>query len=378
MKYFKLKFLSSILVVFLNFSLSAQEESSLVITLKEHSDEVHSVSFSPDGKQFISGSKDESIIIWDFENFLPLKTINRHYATIYELEYSFDGSYFYSGGDKTINIWDKEGNYINSLSGHTTAVWSVGISKNNKYLVSGSFDNNFRIWDLTKAETIHIFENNKKSILAVAYSMANNLIACGTQDGTIEIYTFDNFELIHTFSAHGSNIYSLDFSDDGKYLASGARDHVIKIWDLEKMEIFKVLAKHERSLMSVKFSNNSKFLVSGSYDASVKLWDVEKGEQIYTFLDHSMPVNDVAISSDNKYILSASSDKTIKVWKINAEILVNYYFEKEFQTELNKSHLFDPKRGSESRSEYKLRKEQAEKFKEELLQKFINQLNNSN
>ena len=378
MKYFKLNLTLLFLFTISQSYLLAQKESSLLTTLKEHSDEVHSVCFDPEGKHFISGSKDESIIIWDFNTFQPIKTIQRHYATIYELEYPANGEYFFSGGDKTINVWDKNGNYINSLSGHATAVWSVGISKNAKYLVSGSFDNNVRLWDVENAETIHIFENNKKNVLAVAYSKTNSLIACGAKDGSIEIYTFDNFELIHSFSGHGSNIYSLDFSNDGKYLASASRDNNIKIWDLEKMEILHVLTNHERSVMSVKFSSNDRYLVSGSYDASIKLWDVNKGEEIYTFLGHSMPVNDVDINHNNKYILSASTDKTIKVWELKPEILVNYYFEEEFQSELNKSDLFDPKRPIESRSEYKARQKKAEFHRQKILQKFINQLNKSN
>ncbi len=378
MKYFKLNLI--LIFLFLSFQsyLLAQKETSLVTTLKEHSDEVHSIAFSPDGSEFISGSKDESIIIWDFNAFQPIKTIQRHYATIYELEYSVNGEYFFSGGDKTINVWDKNGNYINSLSGHTTAVWSVGVSNDAKFLVSGSFDNNFRFWNVEKAETIHVFDNNKKSVLAVAYSKANNLIACGNQDGSIEIYTFDNFELIHSFSGHGGNIYSLAFSNNGKFLASASRDNNIKVWNLEKMEIFHVLTGHERSVMSIKFSNNDKYLVSGSYDTSIKLWDVIKGEEIYTFLGHSMPVNDVDINHNNNYILSASADKTLKVWELKPEILVNFYFEEEFQNELNESGLFEPRKTSESRSVYKARQKKAELYRLELLQKFINQLDKSN
>ena len=372
--------LSTLLIFILIFSvkinLLAQKDNALLISLKDHTDQVHSVAFSPNGKQFISGSKDETIKIWDALSFKPITTLKRHYATIYELEYSTDGQYFISGGDKTINIWKKDGTYIKSLSGHSTAVWSVGISKNDKYLVSGSFDNNFRLWDIAEGKNIHIFENGKKGVLAVAFSKANNLIACGSQDGSIEIYTFDNFELIHTFSGHGSNIYALSFSSDGKYLASASRDNNIKIWDLEKMEIQHVLTKHERSVMSIKFSKNDRYLVSGSYDASVILWDVKSGKYIYTFLGHSFPVNDIDISANNKFIISGSSDKTINVWEIKPEILVQFYFEEEFQKELDSTGLFDPKKPSETRAEFKARQSKAKFVKTELYQKYIDRLSN--
>ena len=185
------KFPHKIFVLLLLFSihsflLEAQNSSSLIVTLKDHTDQVHSVAFSPDGKKIISGSKDETIKIWDFKTLNVLTSLKRHYATIYALEYSEDGKYFFSGGDKSINMWDSSGIYIRTLSGHTTSVWSIGISKDNSYLVSGSFDNNFRLWDIAEEKTIHIFDNNRKSVLAVAFSKANNLIASGSQDGSVD------------------------------------------------------------------------------------------------------------------------------------------------------------------------------------------------
>ena len=363
-----------IILVLACTDLIAQQDESVMATLKEHTDQVHSVAFSPEGNQFISGSKDESIIIWNFETLEPLKTLERHYATVYELEYSNDGKLFFSGGDKTINVWEKDGTHVKSLSGHTTAVWSIGTSSSADYIVSGSFDHEFRLWNVELGETIHVFEHNRKSVLAVAFSKSTNLIASGSQNGYIDIFTFDNYELIHTFPAHSGNIYSLAFSNNGKYLASASREGTIKIWNLEKMEIVHVLTSHERSVMSVKFSHNDRFLVSGSYDATIKLWDVKKGEEIYTFVGHELPVNDVDISKDNKYILSASTDQTIKLWELKPEILVNYYYNDEFNRELNKSDLFAPRKPSESRSEYRERQEKAEKFKQELMKKYIKRL----
>ncbi|MCB2195517.1 MAG: WD40 repeat domain-containing protein [Bacteroidetes bacterium] len=374
----KLRNFFLVLFAFVTIQTLAQEDESLVTTLKEHTDQVHSVAFSPDGKQFISGSKDEKIILWNFETFEPVKTIQRHYATIYELEYSTAGDLFFSGGDKTVNVWQNDGTYIKSLSGHTTAVWSIGLSADAKFMVSGSFDNDFRLWDVAEGSTIHIFENNRKSVMATAYSKATNLIASGSQNGYIDIYTFDNFELIHTFPAHSGNVYALAFSHNGKYLASASREGTIKIWDLNTMNIIHVLTNHERSVMSIQFSSNDKLLVSGSYDATVKLWDVVSGKEIHTYVGHTMPVNDVAIRNDNKYILSASSDKTIKVWKLKPELLVNFYFKDEYQQELEQSDLFDPKRPSESRSDYKERQLKADAHKQILLQKYVDRLNNTN
>ncbi|MFC2104167.1 WD40 repeat domain-containing protein [Bacteroidota bacterium] len=111
MRLIKLKILVLVFISFFEqLNLYAQKDEALIISLKTHSDQVHSIAFSPDGNQFISGSKDETIIIWDFVTFQPITSLKRHYATVYELEYTADGEYFFSGGDKTINMWKKRWN----------------------------------------------------------------------------------------------------------------------------------------------------------------------------------------------------------------------------------------------------------------------------
>jgi len=87
---------------FIPFSLLAQKDENLLKTLKEHSDQVYSVAFNHDGSQFISGSKDETIKIWDFNTSELLNTLQKHHATIYELTYTHDGNYIISGGDNSI------------------------------------------------------------------------------------------------------------------------------------------------------------------------------------------------------------------------------------------------------------------------------------
>ena len=58
------------------------ESGEIVRTLNGHTQSVHSVSFSPDGKYVVSGSDDKSVKIWSTESGEVLRTLNGHTSDV--------------------------------------------------------------------------------------------------------------------------------------------------------------------------------------------------------------------------------------------------------------------------------------------------------
>src|ERR1700676_1143729 len=80
--------------------LSAQEPK-LRDTLKGHTDIVSSVAFSPDGKTLASGSRDNTIKLWDVQQGKERATLSGHTNKVSSVAYSPDGKTMASGS------WDK-------------------------------------------------------------------------------------------------------------------------------------------------------------------------------------------------------------------------------------------------------------------------------
>ena len=70
-----------------------------VKTLRGHSDDVNSLSYSPDGKYLASGSWDNTIKIWDVLTGERVKTLGGHIYSVNSVCYSPDGKYLASGRD---------------------------------------------------------------------------------------------------------------------------------------------------------------------------------------------------------------------------------------------------------------------------------------
>ena len=78
-------------------------------TLEGHEGDVNSVAYSPDGTKIISGSKDETVKIWDANTGECLKTLEGHSSNVRSVAFSPDGKRIISGSDdKTVKIWGEE------------------------------------------------------------------------------------------------------------------------------------------------------------------------------------------------------------------------------------------------------------------------------
>eukprot|EP00798_Chlamydomonas_sp_ICE-L_P018000 gene18001-24409_t len=79
---------------------------SSAMTLRGHTDFVHSISYSPDGMRLASGSKDKAVMVWDTETGESLATLQGHSGWVYSVVYSPDGKLIASSSaDGTLRLW---------------------------------------------------------------------------------------------------------------------------------------------------------------------------------------------------------------------------------------------------------------------------------
>jgi WD40 repeat protein len=86
---------------------------------------VRSVSFSPDGRQIVSGSE-FALRIWDVATGREIRTLSGHSDLVHSVTFSPDGRQILSGSnDRTLKLWDAiTGREIRTFSGHSGFVYS--------------------------------------------------------------------------------------------------------------------------------------------------------------------------------------------------------------------------------------------------------------
>ena len=99
-------------------------------TFVGHLDEVSSVCFNTDGKFALSGSKDNTIKLWNTKTGKCIRTFIGHTKIIYTVCFSPDNKFALSAsGDDTMKLWNIEtGDCVLTMTGHTKWVYSACFS----------------------------------------------------------------------------------------------------------------------------------------------------------------------------------------------------------------------------------------------------------
>ncbi|CZR52554.1 related to WD40-repeat protein (notchless protein) [Phialocephala subalpina] len=271
-------------------------------TLEGHSSSVTSVAFSPNGKQVVSSSGDNTIRLWDAATGAALQTLEGHSSWISSVAFSPNGKQVVSGSrDSTIRLWDTAtGAALQTLEGHSSSISSVAFSPNGKQVVSGSWDNTIRLWDTATGAALQTLEGHSSWISSVAFSPNGKQVVSGSRDNTIRLWDAATRAALQTLEGHSDWISLVAFSPDGKQVVSGSWDNTIRLWDTATGAALQVLKGHSSSITLIAFSPDGKQVVSSSYDNTIRLWDTATGAALQTLEGHSSSISSVVFSPNGK------------------------------------------------------------------------------
>ena len=93
------------------------------------------------------------------------------------------------------------------------------------------------------------------------------MIVSGSFDETVRIWDVKSAKCLKVLPAHSDPVTAVDFNRDGSLIVSSSYDGLCRIWDAATGHCMKTLIDDENPPVSyVKFSPNAKFLLVGTLD----------------------------------------------------------------------------------------------------------------
>ncbi len=222
------------------------KSGKLVALLRGHTDVVRSLAFSPDGSKLISGSSDNTAIIWDAGAHSGVQVaepkllhkLEGHKADIFTVAFSPDGSRAVTGSyDKELRLWNVgDGSQIALMTGHTDKVYRLAVARDGT-IASGDISGAILLWDGRDGRFLRKLAQNKTGVGALTFSLDGKLLlsTCGFRgcSGAPEyVYDVASGHVAVTYSWHDNAVIASALGPDGRWLATGGgANNEIHLWD---------------------------------------------------------------------------------------------------------------------------------------------------
>lgn len=287
--------------------------------------------FTSDGSLISVGLKNGQIYLWVLNKDFPedisedlIKELEEHKDTHYskmlkggEITFDIDPNIIKPNNEEEeVNAFDylikKRRYYV--LNGHSDAVYSVSFSPDNKYLVSGSFDESIRLWSTLSKQVLVLYKGHFSPVLQVKFSPLCHYFASSGCDRTAKIWSISNSSPLRQFSGHLSDVELIEFHPNGLYLATAANDKTVRLWCIESGDCVRVIYNYSEKgfVDNISFTNSGKIMAIAS-DNMLIIYDLMRmGDPIRIIENFSSnPIYSICFDSEDTIIVASTEEHEI-------------------------------------------------------------------
>ncbi|PSF37635.1 hypothetical protein C7H19_08760 [Aphanothece hegewaldii CCALA 016] len=313
----------------------SEPQWNCIYQIQGHLDAIASLSISGDSKLLASASWDHTLKVWDLGTGNAISTTEAHEQAVLAVVFTQNetGYHLASGSfDHTVKLWSLIDDHLTLdllLTAHTGSVHALAFASITSFLLSGSYDQSLKQWNVKGGEMVASSYEALGAIYALALEPNERFIASAGGDGSVNLWQVGTGEKMVSLSGNLSSVKSLAISPDGQILSVGCVDGSVKIWQLDLGEWqskkitqpIRTFVAHQGQVQALLFSENGEFLISSGADGFLKIWHPSQTQAIATLSlkDESssrLPaILSLALSKDGQYLAAGGGNGMIKVWQ---------------------------------------------------------------
>ncbi|CAK1601434.1 unnamed protein product [Parnassius mnemosyne] len=256
----------------------------------------------------------------------PLQVLNEHCDEVWYCKWSPDGSKLASGSkDNTVMIWDydpvaKRLNFRKSFDGHSFGVSYLAWSPDGRYLLSAGHEDcpDIWIWNM-ETEQLHVkmSHSSEDSLTAAAWQRGGDKFVCGGARGQFYQCGADG-ALLNSWD--GVRVNALACRSDGRVLAADTH-HRVRSYDFTDLTDRNVI-QEEHAVMAMTLNAADTLLLLNVANQGVHLWDIRARALVRRFRGLSQghfTIHACFGGAQQDFIASGSEDNKVYIWHMNGE-----------------------------------------------------------
>lgn len=251
--------------------------------------------------------------------------ITAHKTTISSAFFVDNGKRVVSASyDNTIKVWDisTQTSLAPLINGEISEYDIFGFvsaspSPDGLLIVTTSLTDAVQIWDINTGECIWRLKNESTYYRYATFSPSGGKIAVTSLNEIVEIWSIKDRKRVLELKGHTEKVIFAAYNSDGSMIVTASEDKTIRIWDAHTGICYSILTGHTESINMVKYSPDDKLIASASDDNTIRIWDPESGECIMVLHGHTNSVKTIAFDSDGTFLISTSIDGCARIWDLS-------------------------------------------------------------
>lgn len=283
-----------------------------IAQIRSFAKEISCMSISSDDKYVATGSPGGKICVWDIDKRSLEFILKSHYNWIDYIKFTKDSNVLFNSSGQTMNLFNYQQKKLEICSSkHVILIKSVQITKNSKYLITGSRDYTVRIWKLNPNFHNKDLKNNFKYKINSENRLA---LTAKHNNNKFKQILFEK-QGIYTFDGHIQRVDNAIIDQKNTFAATKSLiDGTIRIWDLVNRKQ-KMLIPNTTCLCCV-ISNDNKLLVTGLINNDIHIWNLFKGKTKTVLKGHIGSIQALSITPNDCFLISGSEDTTVIIWDL--------------------------------------------------------------
>lgn len=277
--------------------------------LRGHGGPVRAVAVSADGRFAMTGSFDQSAILWSLADGTADAVLRFHQGAVNAVV-AVPGLGFATGAeDGRIALWRGEGaEPLRVLEGHKGPIAALAASLDGGLLASASWDETVRVTSLADG-TARVLEGHKGPVNGVAVLPGGSIVSAG-YDATLRIWPVDSGP--ERIIALPTPLNGVVVAPDGE-IAVAAADGRLRLFGPDG-EASGEIAVGETPLIALAISADGATIAAGGLRGQVALVDRRTRSIRATLVGPGLPVWSLAFLPDGKQLLSGGADRLVRRW----------------------------------------------------------------